>query len=165
MRDMFVPTCATCHMSGLNGLAVTHDTSERLSYNLFAEVTEKRPNFARAQAAMQDVCRNCHTQPLIAKVYKEGEEIVLATNEKIIAAKSIIDDLHKDDILSSKPFQQPIDFAYFDLWHYDGRTAKHGAFMGGSDFVQWHGNYPLLKHTIEIKSMAEEMRRNHDKKP
>lgn len=24
-RDMFVPTCATCHMSGINGLKVTHD--------------------------------------------------------------------------------------------------------------------------------------------
>jgi len=28
-REMFVPTCATCHMSGLNGLGVTHDPSER----------------------------------------------------------------------------------------------------------------------------------------
>src|SRR5262249_52131254 len=44
-RDMFVPTCATCHMSGINGQAVTHDPSERLSYNLFAEITEKRPNY------------------------------------------------------------------------------------------------------------------------
>lgn len=27
-RDMFIPTCATCHMSGLNGLKVTHDPTE-----------------------------------------------------------------------------------------------------------------------------------------
>ena len=32
-----------------------------------------------------------------------------------------------------------IDFTYFNLWHYDGRTSKHGAFKGGADFVQWHG--------------------------
>src|SRR5215471_4108219 len=38
-RDMFVPTCATCHMSGLNGQKVTHDPSERLSYLLAAEVS------------------------------------------------------------------------------------------------------------------------------
>ena len=31
-RDMFVPTCATCHMSGLNGAKVTHDPSDRLSF-------------------------------------------------------------------------------------------------------------------------------------
>lgn len=61
----------------------------------------------------------------------------------------------------SKPFEQPIDFKYFDLWHYYGRTAKHGAFMGSADFTQWHGNYPLLQSTVEIKAMAEELRRNH----
>jgi hydroxylamine dehydrogenase len=53
-REMFVPTCATCHMSGINGLNVTHDPSERLSYNLFAKVSDKRPNYARAQATMKE---------------------------------------------------------------------------------------------------------------
>ena len=160
-RDMFVPTCATCHMSGLNGLDVTHDPSERLSYNLFAEVTEKRPNYARAQAAMKDVCLQCHTRPLVDRVYEQAEKVVAETNEKVKAAKAIVDGLRKDGVLSDKPFETPIDFAYFDLWHYYGRTAKHGAFMGGADFVQWHGNYPMLKHTVEIKAMAEEMRRHH----
>jgi hypothetical protein len=164
-RDMFIPTCATCHMSGLNGLAVTHDPSDRLSYNLFAEVTDKRPNFARGQAAMKDVCRQCHTEALINRVYSQADEVVAVTNGKVKLAKSIIDDLRKDGVLTQKPFEQPIDFAYFDLWHYDGRTAKHGAFMGGADFVQWHGNYPILKATTEIRSMAEELRRVHGRKP
>jgi hydroxylamine dehydrogenase len=164
-RDMFVPTCATCHMSGLNGLAVTHDPSERLSYNLFAEASDKRLDYARRQAAMKDVCLKCHTKPLIERVYTQADEVVRATNEKVLAAKEIVERLRKDAILSSKPFQQPIDFAYFDLWHYDGRTTKHAAFMGGADFVQWHGNYPLLKHTVELKSLAEELRRDHGKKP
>jgi hypothetical protein len=51
-----------------------------------------------------------------------------------------------------------IEFVYFDLWHYYGRTAKHGAFMGGADFVQWHGNYELLLHKVELKEMAHEIR-------
>jgi hydroxylamine dehydrogenase len=162
-RDMFVPTCATCHMSGLNGMGVTHDPSERLSYNLFAEVTDKRPNHVRAQAAMKDMCRNCHTQPLIDRVYGQAELVVTATNDKVKAARDIITRLRKDGVLAEQPFQTPIDFTYFDLWHYYGRTAKHGAFMGGADFVQWHGNYPILKHTVEIRSMAEEMRRRHER--
>jgi hypothetical protein len=36
--------------------------------------------------------------------------------------------------------------------------------MGGADFVQWHGNYPILKHTVELKEMADELRRAHGKK-
>ena len=65
--------------------------------------------------------------------------------------------------MTTPPFSQPIDFKYFDLWHYYGRTAKHGAFMGGQDFTQWHGAYPMLQHSVEIKAMAEEMRRAHGK--
>src|SRR5579884_3582977 len=162
-RDMFVPTCATCHMSGINGLGVTHDPSERLSYKLFAEVSDKRPNYARAQAAMKDVCLQCHTKPLVDRVYEQAEKVVASTNEKVREARSIVDGLRKDGMLVGKPFEQPIDFAYLDLWHYYGITAKHGAFMGGADFVQWHGNYPMLKNTVEIRSMAEEMRRRHGK--
>ena len=164
-REMFVPTCATCHMSGLNGSAVTHDPSDRLSFNLFAELSDRRPNYARGQAAMKDLCRNCHTEQTVNRVYADAEKIVEATNDKVRAAREIVDGLRKDGILQSKPFEHPIDFLYFDLWHYYGRTAKHGAFMGGADFVQWHGNYPLLQHTVEIKAMAEEMRRAHGKQP
>ena len=69
--------------------------------------------------------------------------------------------LRKDGVLTGPPFSQPIDFVYFDLWHYDGRTSKHGAFMGGADFVQWHGNYPMLQKTVELNpwppSLGESM--------
>ncbi|HUY32505.1 MAG TPA: multiheme c-type cytochrome [Pirellulales bacterium] len=162
-RDMFVPTCATCHMSGLNGANMTHDTSERLSFHLAAEVSDKRPNYALAQANMKDMCLNCHTRGLVDRIYREAEHVVAGTNEKVLAAKSIVDGLRADGLLGKKPFQHPIDFDYFDLWHYYGRTAKHGAFMGGADFVQWHGNYPILKHTVEIEAAAEELRKNHAK--
>jgi hydroxylamine dehydrogenase len=160
-HDMFVPTCATCHMSGLNGLAVSHDPSDRLSYYLFAEVSEKRPNYARAQAAMKDVCLQCHTRPQVDRVYEQAEKVVGETNDKVKGAKAIVEGLRKEGLLSDKKFETPIDFAYFDLWHYDGRTAKHGAFMGGADFVQWHGNYPILERTVQMKAMADDLRRQH----
>ena len=162
-KDMFVPTCATCHMSGLNGMKVTHDPSERLSYNLFAEVSEKRPNYVQGQAQMKDLCMKCHTKPTIDRVYEDAEKVLAATNEKVKGVRTVIEGLRKDGVLTGPPFEKPIDFAYFDLWHYYGRTSKHGAFMGGADFVQWHGNYPMLKSTVEIKAMAAEMRRAHGK--
>jgi hypothetical protein len=39
-------------MSGINGLGVTHDPSERLSYYLASAISDKRPNYAAAQAKM-----------------------------------------------------------------------------------------------------------------
>ncbi len=112
---------------------------------------------------MKKLCANCHTAPLADRVYADGEKAVLATNDKVRAARAVVDGLRKDGVLKGQPFDQPIDFVYFDLWHYYGRTVKHGAFMGGADFVQWHGNYPLLKHTVELKALAEEMRKAHGK--
>ncbi len=53
---------------------------------------------------------------------------------------------------------EPIEFLAFDYWHYYGRTAKHGAFMGGADFVQWHGNYELLHYRVKIEKAIKELR-------
>jgi hydroxylamine dehydrogenase len=163
-RDMFVPTCATCHMSGLNGQKVTHDPSDRLSYYLADPITKPRPNHDRAQTAMKQVCVQCHTPALIDRVYAEATTVVATTNQKVQAASDIMTALRKDGVLTGAPFTTPIDFVYFDLWHYDGRTSKHGAFMGGADFVQWHGNYPMLARTVEIRAQAEELRRFHGKR-
>jgi hydroxylamine dehydrogenase len=161
-RDMFVPTCATCHMSGINGLAITHDPSERLSYFLANAISAKRPNYAQAQAKMKQVCSQCHTSGTVNRVYTQAETVVQTTNQKVSEAKALVDGLRTQGLLSGPPFSKPIDFIYFDLWHYDGRTAKHGAFMGGADFVQWHGNYPILRKTVELKEMAENLRKEKE---
>jgi hypothetical protein len=70
----------------------------------------------------------------------------------------VIDELRAEGLLTPAPFDEPIEFLYFDLWHYYGRTAKHGAFMGGADFVQWHGNYELLLKMVELEEIARELR-------
>ena len=163
-RDMFVPTCATCHMSGINGLKVTHNPSDRLSWYLADAVSTHRPNYLQAQVNMKQVCTQCHTQALVDRIYSQAEQVIANTNTRVLAAKGIMDGLHKDGTLSGPPFTHPVDFTYFNLWHYDGRTSKHGAFMGGADFVQWHGNYELLAKTVEIQHDADELRREHGRK-
>jgi hypothetical protein len=158
--DMPVPTCATCHLSGLEGLKTTHDTSERLSYYLFAEISDRRPNFVAAQIAMKETCRKCHTAPSIDRYYQEAEAVVAATNGTVREAKAVMDRLAGEGLLTKVPFDDPIKYLYFNMWHYDGRTAKHGAFMGGADFVQWHGAYELTSKLTELKARASEMERD-----
>jgi len=159
--DMPVPTCATCHMSGLNDLDVTHDVTERLSWWLFAPISKKRPTYAQGQAEMQRMCDNCHSDPHTKAYYARAEKVVASTNARIAAATALMDSLRAEGLLTPKPFDEPIEFTYFDMWHYYGRTAKHGAFMGGADFVQWHGNYELLKTMTELRSQARELHREH----
>jgi hypothetical protein len=113
---------------------------------------------------MKQVCSQCHTKETIERVYRQAEEVVKATNEKVTSAKSLVDNLRTQGLVTGPPFSNPIDFVYFDFWHYDGRTAKHGAFMGGADFVQWHGNYPMLRKRAELDQMAADLRRKHGSK-
>ncbi len=159
--DMSVPTCATCHMSGLNGMNVTHDVTERLSWYLFEAVSTPRPGFAQARARMQQMCGNCHASDQVKSFYAQGDSVVAATNKKVAASIALMDSLKAEKLLTAAPFDQQIDFVAFDLWHYYGRTTKHGAFMGGADYTQWHGNYELVAKSVELRQMAEELRAAH----
>jgi hypothetical protein len=156
--DMPVPTCSTCHMSGLEGLKITHDVTERLSWYLFAPISTKRPNGDQGQIQMKEVCLKCHAKTGIDTFFSNAEKVLLSTNEKVATAMTIVKKLREDGYLTPKPFDDMIEFTEFDLWHYYGRTSKHGAFMGGADFVQWHGNYEMLRLTRELERGAEEIR-------
>lgn len=157
-RDMPLPTCSTCHMSGLEGMKVTHDVGERLGWYLFADVSEKRPGYQSKTDEMQEVCLKCHTSSHVEKFYEDAVVVLHNTNTKVEKAAALMKELRDENLLTPEPFDEEIEFVYFDLWHYYGRTAKHGAFMGGADFVQWHGNYELLLLQVELDAMAKEIR-------
>ena len=107
---------------------------------------------------MKTVCLNCHTNPRILKFYSEAESVVRSTNKLVKEAEEIVQGLREENLLTPEPFDEPIEFLNFDMWHYGGRTAKHGAFMGGADFVQWHGYYELVSKLAELKAAAEDLR-------
>jgi formate-dependent nitrite reductase cytochrome c552 subunit len=152
------PTCSTCHFSGMGGVGSSHDVGERLSYYLFAAVSEKRPNFDAARAKMKAVCLNCHSSGHVDRFYEQADVTLANTNAQVKKSQEIMSALYKDGILTKTPFDEPIEFLAFDLWHYYGRTAKHGAYMGGADFSQWHGNYELQVKLAELRAAADELR-------
>ncbi len=158
VEDQDVPTCSTCHMSGLGALKATHDVGERLSYYLFAPVSEKRPHYDIAQQNMKQVCLQCHATTHVEEFYKRAEETIPSTNEEVKKSLDLEKELRDAGILTPEPFDESIEFLFFNLWHHWGRTIKHGAFMGGADFTQWHGNYELLRDWIEIQEKAEELK-------
>jgi len=158
VADMPVPTCSTCHMSGLGGGPPTHNPGTRLSYYLFAEQSQRRPSYQTGRDAMSAVCDNCHTAGRTKQFFAQAEQIVQTVNERVRTGQAIVNDVRARGLLTPAPLDEPIEYAYFDFWHYAGRTAKHGAFMGGADFVQWHGNYELVKGIVELKAQAAELR-------
>lgn len=104
------------------------------------------------------VCMQCHSRPFVEEEYRKADAVTEAVNAWVQEAKAILEDLARDGLISAKPFEQPIQFVAFDLWHHYGRTAKFGAYMQGPDYVQWHGVYPLLNKLAELRHMAGELR-------
>jgi hypothetical protein len=107
---------------------------------------------------MMAVCENCQTAPAIKRFFEQAEQVVTVVNGRVQAAQGVMGGLRSAGLLTATALDEPIEYTYFDYWHYYGRTAKHGAFMGGADFVQWHGNYELVKGMVELQAQARELR-------
>jgi hydroxylamine dehydrogenase len=140
------PTCATCHMSATPNQSVTHDVGDRISYTLRPAITVHLENWEKRRAAMQDVCSNCHATGWVENFYKQYESTIQLYNEKFAKpAKSIMDKLYATGKLTRTPFDEKIEWEYYELWHHAGRRARMGTAMMGPDYTQWHGFFDVAK--------------------
>ena len=141
------PTCSTCHMGATSTQKVTHDIGERISFTLRPAVSIKLENWQKRRSAMQDVCSNCHASGWVENFYKQYEGTIDLYNEKFAKpSKTIMDNLYAASRLTRTPFDEKIEWVYYELWHHEGRRARMGTAMMGPDFTQWHGFYEVAKH-------------------
>lgn len=140
------PTCDTCHMGATTKLVATHDVGARIAWNLRPEIAIRQQNWQAKQQRMKEVCLNCHASDWVNNFYLQFDNVVTFGNEKFFGpAKEIMAALTKAGKISDTPFDTPIKWTYFELWHHQGRRARMGASMNGPDYVQWHGYYEIAK--------------------
>ncbi len=97
---------------------------------------------------MRDMCLNCHNGTYVDNFYKQFDDLVDLYNEKFgKPATKMMADLTADGVLkASAPFEHEVQWVYWELWHHEGRRARHGAAMMGPDYTHWHGMYEVSKH-------------------
>jgi len=154
VQDLPAATCATCHMSGFGAASTTHDVGERLTWYLFAPISKRRPGWEDNKVRMQSVCLECHNKEFVNNLYDDGDKLVEKINAWVEESNQIVAPLKEKGLMTDAPFDEPIDFTYFNLWHHWGRTAKFGAWMQGPDYVQWHGAYEILHDLAELREMV-----------
>jgi hydroxylamine dehydrogenase len=154
--DFPAPTCAICHFSGFGATGTTHDVGDRLTWFLFAPISERRPSWQDNTVRMQAVCRECHNERFISAFYADADAATEAVNTWVRESDAIVAPLKTKGLLTEEPFDEPLDFTYFELWHHWGRTAKFGTWMQGPDYTQWHGAYELLSDLAELKELVAE---------
>jgi hypothetical protein len=155
-QDFPAPTCALCHMSGFGGTGTTHDVGDRLTWFLAAQVSTRRPAWQDNMVRMQSICTECHNQDFIETFYADADKGVASVNNFVQQADDIIKPLKDQGLLTAAPFDEPIDFVYFENWHHWGRTAKFGMWMQGADYTQWHGAYEMLSDLAELKEITSQ---------
>jgi hydroxylamine dehydrogenase len=157
VSDFPAPTCATCHFSGFGANGTTHDVGDRLTWFLFSSISERRPVWQDNMIRMQSVCLECHDQNFVTNYYQKADAVTLAVNTLVQQSNDIMTSLSKQNLISSNPYDQSIEFTAFELWHHFGRTTKFGAWMQGADYTQWHGAYEVEKSLVDLREQAAQM--------
>ena len=167
------PTCSTCHMSATRNQPVTHDAGLRISWNN-RPVISIRPEESDAKMGlpgaaigweirrenMKDVCQACHDDSWIDNFYIQYDGVIELYNEKFARPGLALYELAKP-LMRPVAFANKIDFIWFELWHHEGRRARHAASMQGPDYTHWHGTYDLAKnfyseYVPELQELVED---------
>ena len=159
------PVCSSCHMGPVAphgnypNLELTHDVGSRISWTLRPKISIQpkgivapdgtvilKPAMERRED-MKKVCLTCHAGQWVNNFYTQFDQAInLHNNKYAIPASAIYDYLEKEGIIDNVPMNEEIDYLFFEIWHHEGRRARHGASMMGPDFVQWHGFYELSRN-------------------
>lgn len=123
---------------------------------------------------MKGVCLNCHASTHVDNFYKQFDDLVVLYNDKFAKpAQQLMNDLTADGVLNPKaPFEHELQWVFYELWHHEGRRARHGASMMGPDYTHWHGMYEVAKHfytkflpkVVETAAKKPELKKKYEQK-
>lgn len=148
-KDYFdAPTCATCHMSAGPGQVVTHDVGQRISWTLRPAVSKMKEGWQGKRDAMKAICSACHQKTFVEGHYYQYDGVVQLYNEKFgKPATEIMNKVKAKGLLARKAdFGNDLEWIYWELWHHEGRRARHGAAMMGADYAWWNGMYEVARN-------------------
>jgi len=141
------PTCATCHMAATAKQGVSHDVGQRISWTLRPIISVHKDNWQEKRNNMLDVCAACHSPSFAEGHYYQFDAVVELYNEKFAQpAVEIMDIIRQKNLLENPAsFSNKIEWTFWELWHHEGRRARHGASMMGPDYTWWHGMYEVAQ--------------------
>jgi hypothetical protein len=160
----------------LKGMDVTHDIGLRISWNnrpaisIRPELSDKKMGLPGAEVSwqsrrerMQNVCLHCHEQQWVENFYVQYDGLIELYHDKFARPGLALYNLAKP-LLRPAQFANRLDFIWFEIWHHEGRRARHGASMMGPDYTHWHGTYEIARnfYTEYIEEIEHLIRKGKD---
>ncbi len=155
--DYTGPTCATCHISGIGDLAVTHNVQERLKWDLMHKKSVvrsgNRGDGEKGEKLMRKVCANCH-----GKTHTDVQRVSLDNmnelyNKQWAYAVKMKKDLAEKKLLKKDPWKDGFQELMYYLWHHTGRRARQGAAMNAPDYAHWHGTFQMFQVVKDMEDI------------
>jgi hypothetical protein len=135
-------------MSATPALKVTHDVGTRIAWTLRPPVSKRKDGWQGRRDNMKKVCINCHGQAFADGHFHQFDATVRLYNDRFARpATDIMNLVRKAGVMENPAsFSNDIEWIYWEIWHHEGRRARHGASMMGPDYTWWHGFYEVAKH-------------------
>jgi len=132
------------------GQRAKHRAYVREGDRLKSVITEKTIkdvlSWKQRRANMQEVCKSCHGVNQIQGFYRQFDDLIHLYNDKFAKpGVEIVNMLKKDGIWENSGFQFQIGFAWFEIWHHEGRRARMAVSMHAPDYTHWHGMYEVAR--------------------
>jgi hypothetical protein len=102
-------------------------------------------NWQTRRDNMKTVCINCHEQQWVDNFYVQYDSLIDLYHDKFAKPGLALYELAKP-LMSPVEFANPLAWVWYEIWHHEGRRARHGASMMGPDYTHWHGTYEVAKH-------------------
>lgn len=170
-EDYRAPTCASCHMSQVGELEMTHNVSDRLYWVQWSKSSPVRGskdvmspllgNGPEGRKKMRQVCTSCHSSGHTDGFFTQADKAVNLYNEAYYKpAVKMLDELKAKGLLRDNPWTDPFQVKYYHLWHHEGRRARMGATHGAPDYAHWHGFFELMQDLYELEQIYTERMEN-----
>ena len=163
-EDYRAPTCASCHMSQVGDLEMTHNVSERLYWVQWSKMSPVRGsedvmsaklgNGPEGRKKMRQVCEACHSEDHTNGFFTQADKAVNLYNEGYYKpALKMLNELKEKNLLRENPWADAFQLKYYFLWHHEGRRARMGATHGAPDYAHWHGFFELMQDLYELEKI------------
>ena len=96
--------------------------------------------------AMSKVCIECHSKTFTAGFMHQFDNAIKYYNTSFgKPAQLIMQALYDQEALSKTPFDEPLEFTYWRLWHDHGTRFRHAAAMAAPAQSSWEGIHQVAQ--------------------
>lgn len=161
-------------LQGLGVLDPQGQPTPRLEVVKAADVARlSEESWQAERQKMLDTCTQCHAKAFAQAELEKGDQIIREADALLAEAIRIVAGLYRDgllarpahfaydypDLLAFYEVQHPIEQKLFKMFlEYRMRTFQ-GAFHANPDYTFWYGWAEMKAALVEIRAMAEELRR------